>query len=172
MMPTARPLSAAAAGLSLMVMVLAGCGSGGGTAQGDTVQGGTGSGGGSTATPSGQTHAQCMRDHGVDTADPDPSTGVPQFGKDVDPGDPAVKQALAACQDLLPAGSRGEPSDADLDVYVSFAQCMRANGLPGFPDPQPGSAGGLFAGADVDRDDPTFHQAAQQCQNILDKAGQ
>ncbi|CAI7974446.1 MULTISPECIES: hypothetical protein [unclassified Parafrankia] len=166
MIRTARPLAVVAAGLSLVVMALAGCGSGGGTAPG-----GTASGGGSTGTPTVQTYAQCMRDHEIDMADPDPSTGVPQFGEGVDPDDPAVKQALAACQDLLPVGSRGEPSDADLDVYVAFAQCMRDNGLPSFPDPQPGSAGGLFAGADVDRNDPAFQQAAQQCQTILDKAG-
>jgi hypothetical protein len=112
-----------------------------------------------------------MRDHGIDMADPDPSTGVPQLGEGVDPADPAVKEALSACQGLLPAGGRGDPSDADLDVYVAFAQCMRDNGLPDFPDPQPGSPGGLFAGAGVDRDDPAFQQAAQHCQGILDEAG-
>ncbi|MCK9899953.1 hypothetical protein CC117_22040 [Parafrankia colletiae] len=157
------PWAAATAGLGLVVMVLAGCGSGGDAEAAAS--------GGATATPTAQTHAQCMRGHGVDVADPDPSTGAPQFGAGVDPDDPAVRQALDACRDLLPAGSRGEPSDADLDVYVAFAQCLRDNGLPGFPDPQPGSAGGLFAGADVDRDDPAFQQAAEQCQDILDKAG-
>ncbi|MBL7495774.1 hypothetical protein I6A84_37760 [Frankia sp. CNm7] len=160
------PLTVVAAGLGVVAVLLAGCGSGGDAAAAP------GAGVLATATTSpALTYAECMRDHGVDMADPDPSTGVPQFGAGVDPAEPAVQQALAACQDLLPAGIREEPTEADLDVYVSFAQCMRANGLPGFPDPQPGAAGGLFAGADVDRDDPAFQQAAQRCQGILDGAG-
>ncbi|MDT3445345.1 hypothetical protein [Pseudofrankia sp. BMG5.37] len=161
-MRTTRRWAATTAGLSLAAVVLAGCGSGGGASAAPD--------GGGSATPAAQTYAECMRDHGVDMADPDPSTGVPQLGEGVDPADPAVKQASSACQDLLPAG-RGEPGAADLDVYVAFAQCMRDNGLPDFPDPQPGSSGGLFAGSTVDRDDPAFQQASQHCQGILDKAG-
>ena len=120
----------------------------------------------SAPTPSGEAFAACMRDHGVEMSDPDPQTGVPQLPDDVDPTAPAVKKALAACEELMPPGVRDESDDPDEGQYLKFAQCMRKNGLPDFPDPQPGSDGGMF-GDGVKRDDPAFQKAAAACQHLL-----
>lgn len=63
--------------------------------------------------------AQCMREHGVDMADPDPNNGGISIGKKAAPGpsdnpsggmkagppdDPNFKNAEEACKDLLPKG--------------------------------------------------------------------
>jgi hypothetical protein len=115
-------------------------------------------------------YTQCMRDHGVQMADPDPTTGQPKFDPSVNPDDATVKAALAACQQLLPAGTRSGANSQDLDAYLAFAKCMRANGLPDFPDPQPGPDG-LFPNSGVDRNSPTYQKAATACQKYLDQAG-
>lgn len=46
--------------------------------------------------------AQCMRDHGVDMADPDPNGGFGLGGgATIDRNNPTVQKALEACQDKL-----------------------------------------------------------------------
>ena len=121
---------------------------------------------GVTPEPDGLAFAQCMRENGVEMSDPDPATGIPVLGESVDRSSAAVQDAMTACQDLLPAGRREAASATDTDGLLAFAQCVRENGLPDFPDPQPGS-GGAFAAAGVDRSDPVFQQAAQVCSPLL-----
>ncbi|MFI6426327.1 hypothetical protein [Promicromonospora sp. NPDC050880] len=163
-MRTRRSL-AAAAGTLMAALLLTGC-----TAPGTTPDAGSGTTAGTgdpaQPTPDAQAYAQCMRDHGVEVSDPDPETGLPQFADSVDPSSAAVQDAMEQCQDLLPAGIRGETSGQDMDVYLAFAECMRDNGLPDFPDPQPGPEG-LFGDTGIDRADPTYQQAAEACGDIL-----
>ncbi len=138
----------------------------GGTGSGD---GGSGSGSGDSEEPGPLAFTQCMRDNGVDMADPDPTTGRPQVGDGVDPDSPAYQDAMEACQDLLPdGGALSEPDPAELDAYQAFADCMRQNGLPDFPDPQPGGEG-LFEG--IDRTSPAFGTALEACQDVLPAGG-
>lgn len=122
------------------------------------------------ASPDAYAYASCMRDHGIEMSDPDPKTGLQTVGDSVDPESAAFKAAHDACGHLLPGGFRGEPKETDADAYLKFAQCMRENGMPDFPDPQPGSGEGMFPG--VDRNDPAFAEAAKACQDILSGADQ
>ena len=86
--------------------------------------------------------AQCMRDNGVDMPDPkvdgDKVTMEGPAGG-ADAGDrEKVRAAQEKCKQYLPNG--GEPpkmSDEDIEKMRKFAQCMRENGYPDFPDPQP-----------------------------------
>jgi hypothetical protein len=86
--------------------------------------------------------AECMRRNGVTAfPDPDPSgslriDGIAN-GSSVDPGTATFTQALSACQDLQPAGfmGPGEVSPEQQDARLKFAQCIRDNGVPDFPDP-------------------------------------
>ncbi|MGH3808745.1 MAG: hypothetical protein ACRDRU_19380 [Pseudonocardiaceae bacterium] len=87
--------------------------------------------------------------------------------------------ALAACaQDdgggIASAGKTNEeasstntnPAPAEPeDAGIAYAQCMRDNGVPDFPDP---NADGSFAlGHDqFDRDDPTFRAAQEACSDL------
>jgi hypothetical protein len=84
--------------------------------------------------------AKCMRESGVPTF-PDPGNDGDQLlGKDsgVDPKSPEFMKAQEACKDLMPQGKEGEKGGkpADLAKARVWAQCVRDNGEPKFPDPQ------------------------------------
>jgi hypothetical protein len=71
--------------------------------------------------------------------------------------------ALAAC-----GGSDDNSDDADpaqgQDAAVRYAQCMRDNGVPDFPDPD---ANGEFRGQGHEQqDDPTFQAAMEKCRSL------
>src|SRR5437667_4362574 len=98
----------------------------------------------------GQQAAQCMRQHGIPDF-PDPSIdqhgqlSLPQgaAGEHVKAELNANPDAERACQpilDRLPAGAtRGSESQytqEDLANLLKFAQCMRRNGMPDWPDPK------------------------------------
>jgi hypothetical protein len=52
--------------------------------------------------------------------------------------DDAFQTALDGCMELLPPAPPIEPPTAEeLDGYAQFARCMRANGVPEFPDSDP-----------------------------------
>jgi hypothetical protein len=62
------------------------------------------------------------------------------------------------------AGPSGAKANATADQGVKHAQCMRENGLPGYPDP--GQDGGGTAKNLPDRDSPEFRKAEQACQSL------
>jgi hypothetical protein len=49
--------------------------------------------------------AKCMREHGVDMPDPDPNGGLADMAG-IDRDSPEFRQALEACKDKVPGGSR------------------------------------------------------------------
>jgi hypothetical protein len=88
--------------------------------------------------------------------------------------------ASVAAAAVLAAGCGGDSDDdggsasaasADSDAAVAFAQCMRENGVPNFPDPE----NGVFQATDesgIDPDSPEFKQAQQACRNLLPAGAQ
>jgi hypothetical protein len=87
--------------------------------------------------------ADCMRTNGIkDFPDPDSSgtytaDGIANNSK-VDTTSAAWTKAVTACQDLQPAGFTGtKRSAAQQAAAIKFAQCIRENGVPDFPDPEP-----------------------------------
>jgi hypothetical protein len=98
---------------------------------------GCGSAGGSH-TPSVPKRAfqfsQCMRASGVPNfADPGPR-GFQTPGSN--PPSPAFRSALNACQKYLPpSGHSPTVPESVRRQELALAQCMRANGVPNFPDP-------------------------------------
>jgi hypothetical protein len=97
-----------------------GCGSTG-------AQGGTG-----TNAGSGIQFAQCMRANGVPNFSDGPIT--PDSG--INPVSPAYQSAQNVCKKYEPHS--GPPPLVPASVRqqeLKFAQCMRANGVPNFPDP-------------------------------------
>jgi hypothetical protein len=87
--------------------------------------------------------AQCMRNNGV-SAFPDPNAsgaltidGVLN-GSSLDPNSAAWKTAIGACKDLEPPGFTGtKVTPQQRTARLKFAQCVRDNGVPDFPDPTP-----------------------------------
>ncbi|ATL32475.1 hypothetical protein [Streptomyces formicae] len=76
---------------------------------------------------------------------------------------------LTACSGDSSAASSSK-SSAPADRALAYSECMRANGVPKFPDPQP-NGGGLRLSPDdgVDPNSKAFKDAAKACQ---DKAPQ
>ena len=87
--------------------------------------------------------AACMRRNGVRQF-PDPSASgrltidAVANGSSLDTSTPAFNQAISACKSLEPAGFTGtKRSSQQQQAALKFAQCIRNNGVPDFPDPIP-----------------------------------
>ena len=142
-----RPLAALAA---VAVIAVVGAGCGGTRSSGDTdtaaAPAGTGSSGrSSTATTREKAvkFAECMRANGVGAfPDPDASgeltiDGIAN-GTSVDTSSAAFEQALSTCRSLEPPGFTGtKATPQQRTARLEFAQCVRDNGVPDFPDPTP-----------------------------------
>ena len=76
----------------------------------------------------------------------------------------AALLALAACDH---GGKGANPSSTAVDPQEAdrrYAQCMRDNGVPDFPDPD---ADGQFRGAGHEKqDDPKFRAALEKCRDL------
>ena len=107
---------------------------------------GASAGAGSAASANHQTalkFAQCMRTNGVG-AFPDPG-GSGQLtldgvvnGSSLNPSAPSWKRAISVCHDLEPTGFTGRKRNAaQQSAALKFAECIRQNGVPDFPDPTP-----------------------------------
>jgi hypothetical protein len=89
--------------------------------------------------------AQCMRENGISQfPDPDASGNLTidgvLNGSSIDSNSPTWTGAIAACKDLQPPGftGGGERSADQQSGALKFAQCIRDNGVPDFPDPAAG----------------------------------
>ncbi|MFG2647883.1 hypothetical protein [Streptomyces sp. NPDC048436] len=60
------------------------------------------------------------------------------------------------------------------DQALAFSQCMRKNGVSGFPDPQKDAGGGiaLSPGGDVDPNSQEFQSAQEACRDKMPQGGQ
>ena len=112
--------------------------------------------------------AACIRSHGVpNLPDPTANGATPGTTGTVDKGSPAFRSALAACARLIPGGGMTQStlsiSPAQRRAMIARAQCMRAHGVPSFPDsPANGATPTVMAGA-VNKGSPAFIAAAQAC---------
>jgi hypothetical protein len=161
---------------AMLGLALAGCGKSGG-------DGGVATAGGSAKPSASAANAdlsdadrqlkftQCMRDNGIDMPDPDPANaGKIQLGPDADPQ--KVKAAMDKCRQYMPGGGRAPKLDpGQAEQMRKFSQCMRDNGIPNFPDPQPDGTMQIDIGAlgIKDRDDPTLKAAQEKCQQYSPK---
>jgi hypothetical protein len=91
-----------------------------------------------------EAYSQCMRTHGI--ADfPDPTAGPNGGGgfqlkggpgSDIDPSSPKFQAADKACRPLLPNGGVApQLTPAQQQQFLAWAACVRAHGVPNFPDP-------------------------------------
>jgi hypothetical protein len=142
---------------------------------------------GSTAQPSGTAtgasgdksrdfeFSACMRSHGVTNfPDPRPGGGI-DLPTNLNPESPAFRSARQVCKRFLPdRGTRPQTSASERSAALTMARCMRAHGVPEFPDPAFGPArnsqhvlvmpGMAFAiPSSVDPKAPAFQRAARGC---------
>ena len=133
--------------------------------------------GGSANTTSAVRYTSCMRSHGVpDYPGPDSSGYLPKITpsneQQLGVSQSRFNTAQAACQALWPyqAPTQAEQRQ-ELADDLKFARCMRAHGLPGFPDPAPEPDGPRFL-ISVSKDGFNPHSArvlvlAHECQHVL-----
>ena len=160
--------------LALLALIVAGCSS---------TSAGTGSGAGNSTA---STHrravkfAECMRSNDV-SAFPDPDASgkltidVVANGSSVDTSSAAFEQALRACKDLEPPGFTGhERSAQEQEAALAFAQCIRDNGVPDFPDPAPDQPlvdTRRIASANTQGGLSILNAAMQKCGDLAETAG-
>jgi hypothetical protein len=117
--------------------------------------------------------AKCMRSHG-DPSQPDPTidahgginVSIPDtagtaasLSNAVHNGTAPCNQYLAAATAALRAGAR-DLTPPNQTALVSYAQCMRANGVPNYPDPGTGESSNLNG---IDMNSPFFIRANKVC---------
>lgn len=75
-------------------------------------------------------YAKCMRENGVDMADPDPNGGGIGISVDSEAEKAKVDKANEKCKRLLPNGGKPDkPTAEDLDRARQTAKCLREHGV-------------------------------------------
>jgi hypothetical protein len=120
-------------------------------------------------------YSQCLRENGVPSF-PDPVGGRLQLqvrpGSDLDPDSPQFKAAEEACKGLQPPGlAQSGQGGAQQEAMLKFVACMRENGVPKFPDPQPDGRMRITGGDGVDPESPQFKAAQEKCRKLMPGGG-
>ncbi len=113
----------------------------------------------------GRAFAQCMREHGVEMPDPQPGAkiGIELEKLDKD----KVFGAVDACRDLMPGGGKDVKLNPDqLERQRALAECMRANGVADFPDPDP-DGGAAVREYILDKHDDDVLAALEKCRDVV-----
>ncbi len=120
-----------------------------------------------------EAYSQCLRSHGVPNfPDPvlTPGGGYGYRTTGIDPHAAAFQGALQACKALpspwQPTGQQLSP--AQQQAWLSWAKCIRAHGVPNFPDP-------TFSGRTVQlsrgSSSPQLQSAMDACKSQMPSAG-
>ena len=115
--------------------------------------------------------AACMRSHG-DPGQIDPTVDankVIQITLDTPLG---LRGANGVCGSYLSTaeaalGGATPPASSSNAIALKFAQCMQANGVPDYPDPNADNSQAIHAtsGSDLNPANPTFQVASTLCAN-------
>ena len=93
----------------------------------------------------------------------------------MDTNSAAFKQALGACKDLEPPGFTGtKVTPQQRTARLEFAQCIRDNGVPDFPDPTPNGPlidTNRIPSAATNGGMSILHAAMQKCRQYASAAG-
>lgn len=158
---------------AVFALALAGCGGddgGGGVAS----AGGTPAAGGASPSASKDTYqamlefTECMRGEGIEMPDPEPGGGVQLRFQGTDPA--KVEAAMAKCRHLMPNGGEMQRADPErIEKARQYSKCMRDNGVPAFPDPDPETGAIMMRGgpdSGLNPNDPKFQAAQKTCEKL------
>lgn len=128
-------------------------------------------------------YADCMRSHGVpDFPDPTPGPGGGYgfkfggpAGGGLNPNSSAFRTASKTCAHLLPNNGVGpQLTAAQQQMFLNWAACIRAHGVPNFPDPSFSGGGiriritaGPGGGGGPNGPTPQLQKAMQTCKSDL-----
>jgi hypothetical protein len=95
---------------------------------------------------------------------------------DDDPGVATLDDSGGASDDASDGADTDTASDEDLEEQaLAFAQCMRENGVPDFPDPQLDGGGGMIMGGGPDGggnfDKDAVDKAMEACKDLRPQGG-
>jgi len=141
---------------------------------------GASTGGSSNATTVGadlMKFSACMRSHGVPNF-PNPvisnnsvslHISVAVGGPGGPKGSPQFRQASQDCRKYAPPKPASQNiTTAEQADYLKAAQCMRAHGINGFPDPDFSGGGVQFpVPPSINGNSPQFEAARHVCQNLI-----
>jgi len=129
--------------------------------------------GGSSSNGDPVKYARCMRSHGVLNF-PDPSSAAaPSASRALkeESTSPEFQAAALACAKYAHHGTAAPPvSPQEMQKLLAVSRCMRAHGVPNFPDPNP-TTGDLTAPVGIDRSSPTVLAALRACYSLAQAAG-
>ena len=122
---------------------------------------------GGSAAAQALAYATCMRSHGV-PGFPDPTVqngavGFDFTGANVDQNSAQYQSARQACQGLRPGGTSNSGT-ANYAAELKFSKCMRAHGVPDFPDPN--KNGGFSGTSSVNPSSQTFQNTQSLCMQL------
>ena len=152
-----------------MVVLISACGS--------SAPSGTSSGSDTAANPNQEKavkFAECIRGNGVsEFPDPDASGefvyGI-KAGSSLDPSSAAWQTAIAACRNLEPSDFMPTTfSTKQIEARDKFAQCVRDNGVPDFPDP---TTHGPLVDVSNGSSNPELQAALHKCLRLNPEATQ
>jgi hypothetical protein len=114
--------------------------------------------------------SQCMRSHGV-TNFPDPGSGGLDVGQGVNLSTAQAQAAVTTCRSILPGGNVLSPTQMAqaLSTLLKYSECVRAHGVPQFPDPAiiDGKIGFNTTASAAARKSPKVTAAEAACQPVL-----
>jgi len=160
---------------ALLALALAGCGGDGGDTGGVVSAGGTASAAPGASPSAGKDtyeamleFTECMRGEGVEMPDPEPGGGAQLRFQGTDPA--KVDAAMAKCRHLMPNGGELPKADPErIEKARQYSKCMRDNGVPAFPDPDPETGAIMMRGgpdSGLDPNDPKFAEAQKTCEKL------
>ena len=136
------------------------------------------SGSNATANANTLSYVRCMRTHGIKNfPDPENGQGKPSLEQlqqaGVDPNSAHFTSASNDCRDLLVAGELPAATPQYLAQALKWVRCLRAHGVPDFPDPTTSSTGGVIfvLPSETDQNSPTFQAAMMTCQRLMPSGG-
>ena len=114
--------------------------------------------------------AHCMASHGVPVQVAHNGQGVQIGGNSAggpNPGSPQFQAAQKACQKYLPNGGPKQLTPAEkaenMKTLLAMAKCIRAHGIPNFPDPNSQGVFALTQATGIDPNSSQFQAAMQAC---------
>jgi hypothetical protein len=117
--------------------------------------------------------AECIRTNGVsEFPDPDASGqfayGIPSKSSSLNPSSAAWQKAIASCRNLEPPNFMPTSfTPTQRAARLRFAQCVRANGVPSFPDP---TSNGPLIDVQGGQSIPGLQAAIKNCIRLNPKA--
>jgi hypothetical protein len=107
-----------------------------------------------------QQFTNCMRAEGIEVQDDREAGAIRVEKRD-------MSAAMEKCRKYLPnGGEQPELSPEDIEKMRQYAQCMRENGLPDFPDPDP-ETGGIGLGAMPGKTKQDIEKADEKCKDKM-----